>query len=118
MDDYSLEEVKKIVESDKLTAFILRAILDNATRRIEIYNDEECIEILKYLLENANFDSKNSIKEEIKNYLEKVNNIDNHGNSEIIENVDNIDKGSNLKTFVVAVFLLVIVCVLMFFLNR
>ena len=67
MDNYSLDEVKNIIENDNLSAYMLRSMLDNAIRRIELYSDEESIEILEYILKNAVISLE--VKEEISKYL-------------------------------------------------
>lgn len=67
MDDYRLEEVKTIVENNLLTPEVLENILKNSTKRIELYNDIEAVEILKYLKSDVTVPIKT--KEDIDNYL-------------------------------------------------
>ena len=67
MDDYRLEEVKTIIENNLLTPEVLENILKNSTKRIELYNDIEAVEILKYLKSDVTVTIKT--KEDIDNYL-------------------------------------------------
>lgn len=67
MDDYKLEEVKTIIEKNLLTPEVLENILKNSTKRIELYNDIEAVEILKYLKSDETVPIKT--KEDIDNYL-------------------------------------------------
>lgn len=73
MDNYDLEEVKMIIQEERMSSNILKSILENTTRRIEIYDDEESFDILKYILENANIDL--DTKQEIEKYLNKCSDI-------------------------------------------
>lgn len=72
MDNYDLEEVKMIIQEERLSSNILKSILENTTRRIEIYADEESYEILKYILNEAQIDT--DTKEEIEKYLNRCKN--------------------------------------------
>ena len=49
MDSYKLEEVKMLIDKNLLTGDILKNILTSSTRRIELYDNEESVDILKYL---------------------------------------------------------------------
>lgn len=108
MDDYSLNEVKDIIKEDNLSANILRSILDNTTRRIEIYNDDESVEILKYILENAEISE--DVKSEINKYLDLVSSV----SSEVVEEEKN--KVGNL--FLIFLVLLFVVFIIVFLLSR
>lgn len=69
MDNYELEEVKMIIQEERLSSNILKSILENSTRRIEIYDDEESYEILKYILNTAQINQ--DTKDEIEKYLNR-----------------------------------------------
>lgn len=69
MDNYSLEEVKKIIEEERLTGDILHSIIESTTRKINLSNDYESLEILKYISDKAKI--PDDVKEEISSYLEK-----------------------------------------------
>ena len=56
MDSYSLDEVKNIIDKNLMSPDVLKNILKSSTRRIEIYDDEEAVEILKYLSTNKGRD--------------------------------------------------------------
>lgn len=101
MDVYSIEEVKRIIEEDNLTADILHSILESTTRRIEIYNDEESVEILRYIYDSAKLNE--DVKLEIFQYLEglKEEGSDNDGYYE--------ENGKFYKIFIVTGFLLIII---------
>ncbi len=51
MDIYSLKEVQRLDINNKLTKEILASIFESATRQIELFDDYQSIEILKYLLD-------------------------------------------------------------------
>lgn len=107
MDDYSLNEVKDIIKDDNLSADILRSILDNTTRRIEIYNDDESIEILKYILENAEISEE--VKVEINKYLDLVSSVSS-------ETKEEEKKDSNL--FLIFMLLMLVIFIVVFLLSR
>lgn len=69
MDNYSLNDVKKINENKLLTDEILKKIILSVVRRVDIYNDYSEIEILKYLRSSANLNQE--LICEIDNYLYK-----------------------------------------------
>ena len=52
MDNYKLDEVKKIIDEGLLSSDVLENILKNTTRRIENIDDRDALEILKYLSES------------------------------------------------------------------
>ena len=49
MDNYSLKEVKMLIDNNMVTPEIFNNIIKSTTRRIELYNDKDDWEILKYL---------------------------------------------------------------------
>ena len=46
MDNYTVNEVEKIIQENLLTNDVLTSIIESSIRRIEIFNDKEGIEIL------------------------------------------------------------------------
>lgn len=60
MDNFTMKEVERIVNDGLLSAEILHSIFESTTRKIEMYNDVESINILKYL------EGENSIPEEVR----------------------------------------------------
>ena len=71
MDSYKLDEVKMLFDKNLLTTDILKRILESSKRRIELYDDEESIEILKYL--NTLDIIPEDIQDEINKYLADYN---------------------------------------------
>lgn len=72
MDNYKLEEVKRIIEENLLSPDVLSNILKSSTKRIENYDDHEAVEILTYLSTNETIPK--DIKEELSKYLAEYNN--------------------------------------------
>jgi hypothetical protein len=70
MDTYDIEEVKDLILRDNLTAELLHSILESTTRKIELYNDEESVQILEFIIENSKVEE--DVKNEINQYLDKV----------------------------------------------
>ena len=89
MDSYKLDEVKILFDKNLLTTDILKRILESSKRRIELYDDEESIEILKYL--NTLDIIPEDIQDEINKYLADYNAsiIDNKEKEEIESKVIN-----------------------------
>ena len=73
MDNYSLEEVKMLIEKNMLTGDILKNIFTSTTRRIDLYDTKECIDILKYLATQECV--PDDTKEEIDKYLAEYNSL-------------------------------------------
>ncbi len=69
MDNYSLEEVKKIVEEERLSSNILHSIIESTTRKINLSDDCESLEILEYINDKAKI--PDDVKKEISSYLDK-----------------------------------------------
>lgn len=81
MDNYSLEEVKLLIDENKISPEVFNNILKSASRRLELYNDKDDLEILRFLSENKIVPK--SIRKEINGYLEsyyKINNMVNEKN--------------------------------------
>lgn len=106
MDNYSLNDVKNLNDNNLLTSDILKTILESTTRRIELYQDIDDINILKYLLKSNLVPNKT--KEEIKKYLSEYEDI-------VVENYmksqENISvRRKNVITLIVVLFVLIIIC--------
>lgn len=67
MDNYSLEEVKMLIDKNMVTPEIFNNILTSTTRRLELYNDQDDLAILKYLSQSEVVPS--NIKKDIDTYL-------------------------------------------------
>jgi len=67
MDNYSLEDVKTLINNNLVTPEVFNNILKSTTRRLELYNDKDDWEILKYLAKSSAVPV--SSKEEIDIYL-------------------------------------------------
>lgn len=70
MDNYSLEEVKNLINNNLITKEVFDNILKSTTRRLELYNDKDDWEILKYLSQSSlvSDDSKEKINKYLKSY--------------------------------------------------
>lgn len=109
MDTFSLEEVKHLVKDNLITSDILKTILESATRRIELYNDEESINILKYL-EEVDI-TPIDIKKEIRKFLEKYESF-----ATLDESSDTYDKG--VLTYIVVSLIFIVCGILLYLLER
>lgn len=67
MDNYSLIDVKTLIDKNLVTPEVLKNILNSTTRRLELYHDKDDLEILKYLSKNEVIPSE--AKDEINKYL-------------------------------------------------
>lgn len=105
MDNYSLEDVKKIDEKGLLNKKVLKRIIISVVRRIEIYNDYSEIKILKYLRKSNEVDQE--LKREIDEYIYKFE-------GHVIENKDNKDS----KTILIITLILMIAVTLFIILRR
>jgi len=105
MDNYSLSDVKNLLDKDLINSDILKNILESTTRRIELYQDIDDINILKYLLECKVVPSKT--KDEIKKYLSEYENMVIEKDSKNKEN--NISRKNNVIIFMIVIILLIII---------
>lgn len=113
MDNYSLKEVKMLMNNNLVTPDVLKNILNSTTRRLELYHDKDDLEILKYLSRSSLVPS--DTKEEIDKYLalyDSYNVMTHESEKESIEQ----RKGGIILIFSLILFLLVL-CVLLF-LNK
>ena len=69
MDNYSYEEVKMLINKNLVTPEVFNNILKSTTRRLELYEDQDDLKILKYLSESKVVPATS--KKEIKKYLDK-----------------------------------------------
>ena len=67
MDNYNLDEVKMLMEKNLITPEVLKNILKSTTRRLELYDDQDDLSILKYLSDSELVPDE--AKEEINKYL-------------------------------------------------
>ena len=114
MDNYSLEEVKMLISENKITPEVFKNILKSASRRLELYNDSDDLEILKFLSQNKVVPDK--IKKEINSYLaiyDKVNNK----NNEVVKSNTNRRRATVITILVVAI-ILIAICILLIMYKR
>lgn len=71
MDSYSLDEVKMLIDKDLLTNDVLKNILISSKRRLELYDDSESLNILRFLATNDLIPEE--VKEEINKYIAEYN---------------------------------------------
>ena len=91
MDSFTIEEVKNLVKSNLISENILNNILDSTIRKIELYNDDDSIEILKYLKEIEIVPI--SFKKEIELFLSK--------HEKRTEYLEQLEDESNNKQYVI-----------------
>lgn len=104
MDNYKLEEVKKIIDENLLSPSVLENILKSTTRRIEIHDDHEAVEILSYLSNHEIV--PNETKEEINKFLAQYN-------SYHVENVESINNSTIRKHKIIFLYFFVIILILL-----
>lgn len=113
MDNYSLKEVKMLIEKNLVSPEVFKNILNSTTRRLELYNDDDDLKILQYLSSCEVVPS--DTKEEINKYLALYD-------SYKIKSDDNVNiskderKSGVIIVFSVIVFLIVLFLLLI--LNR
>ncbi len=78
MDNYTIDEVKRIIQSNLLTKEVLNSIVESSTRRIEIFGDKNSIEILKFLkdIQTVPLEIKNDIDNFLNNCQNSISNVD------------------------------------------
>lgn len=110
MDNYNLDEVKSLLNKNLITPDVLNNILKSATRRVELYNDKDDIEILRYLSSSELIPS--DTKEEINNYLALYEgfNINN------VESVKSNEKDRRKNISLILVLVTILIAVLVFIL--
>ena len=109
MDNYSLEEVKMLMNKNLVTPEVLKNIFKSTTRRLELYNDKDDLAILQYLSDSELVPSE--AKEEINKYLAIYNDYNVKSNENIKQSKEE-RKPSVILVFSLIVFLIVL-CVLM-----
>ena len=114
MDNYSLEEVKMLMNKNLVTPDVLKNILKSTTRRLELYNDKDDLAILQYL-SNSELVPKET-KDEIDKYLAIYNDYNIKSNENIKQSKED-RKPSIILIFTVIVFLIVL-CVLLIINKR
>ena len=107
MDNYSLEEVKMLINKNMVTPEIFNNIIKSTTRRIELYNDKDDWEILKYLSKSNLVPEK--AKKEINKYLDSYDKYSAMNNKKIKENASKRKK--SVITILIIVAFLIAVCV-------
>ena len=106
MDNYKLEEVKLLMKKNLVTPVVLENILKNSTRRIDLYNDQEAVKILKYLQSNKVIPDE--VKDEINKYLAQYDTY-------LLEKMyESDDKNKIIVSRVTIIYLLIIVVLLVF----
>ena len=101
MDNYSLEEVKNIIEKNLMTPDVLKNILKSSTRRVETYQDSEAVSILKYLSLNESI--PHEIKDEINKYLAQYDNYN------VQNTIENDEKTAKRKNNIIILFILIFI---------
>ena len=107
MDNYSLEEVKMLINNNMVTPEVFNNILKSTTRRIELYNDRDDWKILKYLSE-SNVLPENAQKE-ISKYL---NSYDEYCKKMKKENTKRmIQRKKTILVILFVAFILIAICI-------
>lgn len=112
MDNYTLNEVKMLIDKKMMKPEILNNILKSTTRRIELYDDKDDLEILKYLKNNETIPKKT--KEEIDKYLKEYENY-NRDKFELSTKKKTI---INKKVIIVYLVILIILIVLLLIIQN
>lgn len=109
MDNYSLEDVKKLIDNNLLNKEILENILKTSTRRIENKNDNSAIEILRFL------SLEKTIPKETKNQIEKyLSEYETYiiKNNEEKENGNSIIKLTLMYSLIIAIVALILILII------
>ncbi len=112
MDNYTLNEVKMLIDKKMMKPEILNNILKSTTRRIELYDDKDDIEILRYLSNDESIPK--TTKEEIDKYLSEYEKYNINKNEISIERKSIINK----KVIIVYSLILIILIVLLLMLQK
>lgn len=114
MDNYSLEEVKMLISENKITPEVFKNILKSASRRLELYNDKDDLEILKFLSQNKLVPEKT--KKEINKYLLIYDKANNTNNAITKKNTNR--RRITIITILTIALVLIIICILLIFYKR
>ena len=112
MDNYKLEEVKKIIEENLLSSDVLKNILKSSTRRIENYDDHEAVEILSYLSNNDAVPT--DTKEDINKYLAEYNQF----HIDAVEKEKKLSKMGNNRLLIIYIVIIILLLVATFAVIR
>ena len=110
MDNYSLKEVKMLINGNLVTPDVLKNILNSTTRRIELYHDKDDLEILKYLSRSELVPGET--KEEIDKYLALYDSYNIKTSESEKESIEQ-RKGGVILVFSIIVFLIVLFILLL-----
>lgn len=108
MDNYSLEEVKMLINKNLITPDIFNNILKSTTRRLDLYDDPDDLAILKYLSQSE------LVPEDAKKEIDKYLSIYNDYNNVSIEKNEIITKQrrKSVKIVLSIMFALIVICLL------
>ena len=112
MDNYSLEEVKMLMNKNLVTPEVLNNILKSTTRRLELYNDKDDLAILQYLSDSELVPVE--AKEEINKYLAIYNDYS-VKSSENIKQSKADRKPSVILVFSLIIFLIILCALVLFY---
>ena len=104
MDSYKLDEIKMLIDKNLLNSDVLINILNSTKRRIELYDDEESVNILKYLSTSDIIPEQT--KEDINKYLAEYN------SSVIKDNEEEVINNKVINWRVVLIYSLIITLVI------
>ena len=104
MDSYKLDEIKMLIDKNLLNSEVLINILNSTKRRIELYDDEDSVEVLKYL--STSDIVPNKTKEDINKFIAEYN------SSVIKENEKEIINNKVINWRVVLIYSLIIALVI------
>lgn len=112
MDNYTLNDIKNLLENNMLDSEMLKHIFENTTRRIDLYDDNESIEILKLL---SNEDAiPEGTKKEINKYLDKYFEF---RENELKQNEEKIEKVDSKIVAIYVVLSVIIIALLIFIIK-
>lgn len=115
MDNYTLNEVKMLIDKKMMKPEILNNILKSTTRRVELYDDKDDIEILKYLANNESIPK--TTKEEIDKYLKEYENYKSDKNEISIES-RKINKKVTIVFSIILIILTIILAILLLIMQN
>lgn len=114
MDNYKLNEVKNIIDNNLLEPEVLENILKSSTRRIETYDDQESLDILKYLV-TCDIIPRDT-KEHINKYLAEYNTCKIENNSKLEE--ERVGFNKIMFMYIMIVILLIVLIIILYLRGR
>lgn len=111
MDNYTMDDVKTLIDSNMLSPEVLHLIFESTTRKLNTYKDDNSLDILNYLEKSS--DIPLEIRNEIRNFLSTYN------DSDLIENTLTEKSESKISAFYIVIGILTLLLgIVIFFVYK